>query len=148
MAPEQMKAQMEAYPNQAMDETLNVIQITDTHLFAEPGKQMHGVDTDASFAKVLAAIEANESPDLLLATGDLAQDESRAAYRRLAERLAPTAALALAGNHDDTGAMAEAFADTTISMNKLNDIGAWRILQLHSPVKNETWGRLEENELA
>ncbi|HET6725584.1 MAG TPA: phosphodiesterase [Gammaproteobacteria bacterium] len=138
---------MKAYPNQSTDETLNVIQITDTHLFARPGMQMHGIDTDESFANVVAAIAANESPDLVLVTGDLAQDESREAYRRLAERLAPIAALALPGNHDDTGAMADAFANTTVSMNKLHDIGAWRIVQLHTPVTNETWGRLEQNEL-
>ncbi|HET6655825.1 MAG TPA: phosphodiesterase [Gammaproteobacteria bacterium] len=132
-----------------MDGTLHIIQITDTHLFATDGPRMHDVDSRESLARVLAAIAADESPDLLLVTGDIAQDESRDAYRRLAEALAPlnVPVLALAGNHDDAALMADVFARTAISVDKLHDFDHWRILQLHSPVAGETHGWLEPAEL-
>jgi Icc protein len=132
-----------------MDGTLHLVQITDTHLFAAAGQRMHDTDTSATFARVVDAIAADESPDLILATGDLAQDESPEAYRRLAELLAPLEipVLALPGNHDDPAAMADAFAGTPISVEKLNDVGQWRILQLHTPVAGETYGYLDADEL-
>lgn len=139
-----------AYPKPATDETLHVVQITDTHLFAEAGRRMHDVDTRERFERVVAAVAANEQPDLLLATGDLAQDESVEAYREFATTLAPLdiPALALAGNHDNPAHMAAAFAGTAIGMDKQTDVGAWRIVQLHTQVPNETFGRLDDGELA
>jgi Icc protein len=138
-----------AYPKQPADGSLSVIQITDTHLFADVDERMRGIDTFASLQWVLDAIGANESPDLLLATGDLAQDESEGAYRHFASALesvsAPT--LVLAGNHDNPDAMSKAFANTAIRLDKRFDTGDWRIVQLHSPVAHETWGELDETEL-
>jgi Icc protein len=144
-----MEAKKKAYPKPAAGETLHVVQITDIHLFASPEQRLHDVDTGKSLARVIDAIAANESPDLLLVTGDLAQDESGEAYDRITAALAPfpTPALALAGNHDNFGVMTGRFAGTRISLDKQNDIGGWRIVQLHSPVAGETWGRLADAEL-
>ncbi|HET7369283.1 MAG TPA: phosphodiesterase [Gammaproteobacteria bacterium] len=132
-----------------MDGTLHVIQITDTHLFADDGARMHDVDSRESLVRVLEAIAADESPNLLLLTGDLAQDESREAYRRVAEALAPlnVPALALPGNHDNLALMGEVFDGTAISIDKLHHLDPWRIVQLHTPVAGETHGYLTAAEL-
>ncbi|HET7569010.1 MAG TPA: 3',5'-cyclic-AMP phosphodiesterase [Gammaproteobacteria bacterium] len=141
---------VKAYPKPAADGTLHLVQITDTHLFAESGRCMHHVDTRESFERVIAAIAADEQPDLLVATGDLAQDETFEAYREFASVLAPldVPALALCGNHDNPDRMAAAFAGSAITLAKQTDVGAWRIVQLHTQVPGETFGRLDDAELA
>ena len=64
---------------------VRILQITDTHLFAEKHETLLGVNTWDSYQSVLDAIHA-ESPeyDLIVATGDLAQDQSAAAYQHFA----------------------------------------------------------------
>jgi Icc protein len=138
-----------AYPKQQAEPSLNVIQITDTHLFADVDERMRGVDTFASLDWVLDSIDAAEQPDLVLATGDLAQDESEGAYSHFAAALERIAAptLALAGNHDSHDAMSRAFTNGRVRLDKRFDTGNWRIIQLHSPVPHETFGELAETEL-
>ena len=68
---------------------VRILQITDTHLFAEKHETLLGVNTWDSYQSVLDAIHA-ESPeyDLIVATGDLAHDQSAAAYQHFAEGIA------------------------------------------------------------
>jgi Icc protein len=64
--------------------TVYVVQISDLHLFAKSHQRLLGVDTEASFLAVQKAIVSLDPlPDVLLLTGDLAQDGSAAAYARL-----------------------------------------------------------------
>lgn len=139
---------MTAYPKGKRDGTLTIIQITDTHLFAEPGQCLHGVDTRASFARI-AAIINDERPDLLLATGDLAQDESAAAYKHFGEVLRQIEApvFALPGNHDDLANMRAGFAGTGVRLEGNCDLDGWRIVLLNSAVPGKTAGRLDDAEL-
>ena len=54
---------------------ITIAQITDNHLFDDPSLTLRGINTNASFQAVLAAIaDLAPQPDLLLATGDLTQD--------------------------------------------------------------------------
>lgn len=139
---------MTAYPKGGRGGTLTVIQITDTHLFAEPGGCLHGVDTRARLAEVVVSIRA-EHPDLVLATGDLAQDESTAAYRSFADALRriPAPVFTVPGNHDDPDNMRAGFAGTSVQANGVCDLGGWRIVLLNSAVAGKTAGELSEAEL-
>ncbi|MBQ4756334.1 3',5'-cyclic-AMP phosphodiesterase, partial [Escherichia coli] len=56
---------------------VRILQITDTHLFAEKHETLLGINTWDSYQAVLSAIHASQRPcDLIVATGDLAQDHS------------------------------------------------------------------------
>lgn len=140
---------MKAYPKANSGESRTIIHITDTHLYAEADGRLHGVNTRASLAAVLAVIGAAEVPDLLLATGDLAQDESEAAYRMLADAVRPLGVpmLALPGNHDRTERMRSAFAGSTIRLDHSFDLDGWRIVSLDSAVAGQPGGRLATAEL-
>lgn len=79
-----------------------LLHISDTHLFADESATQRGVVTAASLAAVLDA-SAAQTADMVLISGDLCQDESRAGYRLLRKALARLSApvVCLPGNHDD-----------------------------------------------
>ena len=82
---------------------LSVLQITDTHLGAQPGATLLGMDTDDSLQAVLQEIHSEAvTADLLIATGDIALNGAASSYRRFAEYAQPLAPLQswIAGNHD------------------------------------------------
>lgn len=68
---------------------VRILQITDTHLFAQKHEALLGVNTWESYQAVLEAIRPHQHEfDLIVATGDLAQDQSSAAYQHFAEGIA------------------------------------------------------------
>ena len=96
---------------------VRILQITDTHLFAENMKRCW-VSIPESYQAVLDAIHASQREcDLIVATGDLAQDHSAAAYQHFAEGIASFAApcVWLPGNHDFQPAMYSTLHDAGIS---------------------------------
>ena len=93
---------------------VRILQITDTHLFAEKHETLLGVNTWESYQAVLDAIHAEKRPcDLIVATGDLAQDQSSAAYQHFAEGIASFSVpcVWLPGNHDFQPAMYSSLQD-------------------------------------
>lgn len=130
---------------------VRVLQITDSHLFAEKHETLLGVNTWESYQAVLEAIQAQQRPcDLIVATGDLAQDHSAAAYQHFAEGIARFAApcVWLPGNHDFQPAMYSALQDAGISPAKRVFIGEhWQILLLDSQVFGVPHGELSEFQL-
>lgn len=120
-----------------------LVQLTDTHLMADPDSVMCQVNTDASLRAVLDLVRANgHRPDLLLATGDLSQDGTPRAYRRLRELLEQTdwPVRCLPGNHDDPQALRQALGLWT---QPVTDIGAWRIILLDSTVPGSDAGHID-----
>lgn len=129
-------------------EVIRVLQITDCHLGEERGEKLAGMDTDESLDYVIRRIASRkESPDLLLATGDLANHGSAAAYHRLEQKLTdlPAPVLWLPGNHDDLPAMRNAV--TAQRLPRLVLAGSWAIIMLDSTVPGEVGGTLGEAEL-
>ncbi|MEO0853961.1 MAG: phosphodiesterase [Cyanobacteria bacterium J06648_11] len=90
---------------------LYIVQITDCHLFANPKRQLLGVETESTLQSTLATVSAlNPFPDVVLMTGDLSQDGSVLSYARLRHHLraaVPADIYWLAGNHDRLAAMKE-----------------------------------------
>ena len=131
---------------------VRILQITDTHLFAEKHETLLGVNTWDSYQSVLDAIHA-ESPeyDLIVATGDLAQDQSAAAYQHFAEGIASFRApcVWLPGNHDLQPAMYSALQDAGISPAKRVFIGGSPAANLaaDSQVSRVPHGELSEFQL-
>lgn len=130
--------------------TVRVVQLTDTHLCGERGGTLLSLDTDYSLQQVIAAVQKERAGiDLVLATGDLADNGSDSAYERLEDYLTPLCAhhFWLVGNHDDRDAMARVGTNRGRLVNRIR-VGNWQILMLNSQIPGEVGGRLGEVELA
>ncbi|WP_159565742.1 3',5'-cyclic-AMP phosphodiesterase [Budvicia diplopodorum] len=128
-----------------------VLQITDTHLFAGADETLLGINTQKSFQAVLNAIaEQGHDYDLIVATGDLAQDHTLAAYNCFATGIATLKApcVWLPGNHDFQPAMVDAMAAADILPSKQVLLGDdWFLILLDSQVLGAPYGELSEYQL-
>jgi len=130
-------------------EQLLIAQITDTHLEAQSGGKLAGMDTDASLELVLEMLRhAERRPDVLLVTGDLASHGSTAAYGRLRDRIDALELpwVWLPGNHDDPRLMSEVLAHGAPMYRCLRS-SEWQILLLDSTERNKVGGTLGHSEL-
>ncbi|MFC3394130.1 3',5'-cyclic-AMP phosphodiesterase [Brenneria rubrifaciens] len=130
---------------------VRILQITDTHLFAGEHETLLGINTYRSYHAVLDAIKARrEAFDLIVATGDLAQDHSLAAYHHFSRgiRQLPAPCVWLPGNHDFQPAMVDALAEEGIAPSKHVLVGdKWQIVLLDSQVSGVPHGELSDYQL-
>jgi Icc protein len=119
-----------------------VLQISDTHLCAEPNTPAEH-DPDASLSATLDAIR-DVAADLLLLTGDLADDGSLAAVQRLRDAVCDLAPriLAVAGNHDDIDNVHATFGEVDSIQ-----VGAWRVLAVETYIAGEDHGYVDVEQL-
>jgi Icc protein len=126
-----------------------LVQLSDSHLFAEADGRLLGMNTRQSLEKVIESVLAEQpAVDLVLATGDLSQDgsvESYQAFRQLSAQIAAPARW-LPGNHDELPQMAEA-AQQSDFLEPVIDIGQWRITLLDSAVPGSVPGYLQDAQL-
>lgn len=131
---------------------LRVVQVSDSHLFADTEGKLLGLNTQFSLEKVLELVRAEQpAMDVLLATGDLAQDASYDAYRRLRDALAAFSVPVywLEGNHDKPAPMLKALADQRERIGPCAaEIGNWTLIMLDSTIPGEVPGELFEDDLA
>jgi Icc protein len=131
---------------------VRVVQITDTHVARDPGPtDFEGVDTFATFAAVLDAVDARTPPpDCVVLTGDLVDIPSDTAYRRvlslLRQRRYPV--VCLPGNHDDPAMMRRTLNAGAAGTARVVDLGAWRLLMLDDWLAGSDGGRFTPEELA
>lgn len=130
---------------------VRILQITDTHLFAGETDTLLGINTLNSYHAVLDAIVKQQLPaDLIVATGDLVQDQSTRAYQRFTDGIArlPAPCVWLPGNHDYQPSMAQELAAAGISSSKQVLLGEqWQILLLDSQVQSVPHGELSDDQL-
>lgn len=130
---------------------IRLLQITDTHLFADAGGRLLGIDTLATLDAVVA-LAAGDGPglDAVLATGDMVHDGSPAGYDRLCERLGRFGCpvYALPGNHDAPAQMQQHMAYPPFQYLGAATLGDWQIILLDSTVPGEDGGALSAGELA
>lgn len=135
------------------DSAVNILQITDPHLFATQSGQLLGVNTTESFQAVVDAIlDTDFDYDLILATGDLVQDHNRQAYHHFAQMIKPLAkpTFWVEGNHDIQPQMSNALAMyAQFQPHKQILAGQhWQLILLDSHIAGIPRGRLAENALA
>lgn len=128
---------------------LVLVQLTDSHLFAEAEGHLLGMDTADSLRRVVELV-LTEQPrvDLLLASGDLSQDGSLESYQRFAELIAPIPAPSrwFAGNHDESLVMQLACAGSEC-LEMVTDLGNWRLITLDSSIPGTVFGQLDGDQL-
>lgn len=132
-------------------QAFRVLQLTDLHILEHPGQTLLGIDTDYSFRRTLQhAHERHGRFDLILLTGDLAQDPCPASYQRIHQEIQryQTPCLCLPGNHDDSELMEQIFTGDWLSCQPQRLLGNWSIIALNSQMPNSPVGFLAESELA
>ncbi len=130
---------------------IRLLQLTDMHLFRTPQECLLGVNTWQSYQAVIEAIIAEQqTADLVLATGDLAQDHSPEAYQAFASGISrlQRPCVWLPGNHDFQPAMVKVLAKEGICEQKRVLLGEqWQLLLLDSQVYGVPHGMLSDYQL-
>lgn len=118
-----------------------VLQLSDTHLRAEPGPGPDGRDPDERLATVLAAwSRMGERPDVVVLSGDNADDASAGGCRRLRQAVGALGApvLAVPGNHDDATVVAD-----VIGGPRVVETGAWRVVGIDTSRPGQVHGTVD-----
>ena len=131
---------------------MKIIQLTDLHLYADPIKgKLLGMNTAESFQAVLSLLKT--PPDMILLTGDLSQDETRAAYQYIIQSLKNFTCPIywIPGNHDNPALMAEVFLQYADIINiyayKSILIDNWHLILLDTHYAQHVEGLLSEESL-
>ncbi|HLF96137.1 MAG TPA: phosphodiesterase [Methylococcaceae bacterium] len=128
---------------------LRILHLTDTHILAEPGQTLYGVDTYGRTAALLDHVRRTAgAPDLAVLSGDCVDTPSAAAYgclkALLAEHLAAPC-LILPGNHDDPMLLKAMFPDAAVPQAIRDN---WLFVLLDSTRPDSPSGMLSDAELA
>jgi 3',5'-cyclic-AMP phosphodiesterase len=132
----------------AIPKPLLLAQLSDTHLFSDPQARQHHWCPQAALDAVLADVQA-QSPDAVLATGDLVHDESSAGYSRLASALHKlrVPVCYLPGNHDDPQRLHTAFAPLGEAAPARVLISGWQLLLLDDHLPGQAAGEVPQEQL-
>lgn len=111
---------------------------------------MRGVNTDETLVATLHhALADPRRPDLILATGDLVQDETRAGYDRFSELTGNLGmpVYCLPGNHDDPRIMRDVLSRAPFQYCGVARHGDWCLVMLNTWAPNDDGGVLAPGEL-
>lgn len=128
---------------------LELVQLTDMHLFVDTQGTLLGVETEREFTQCLTKAQQHyPNADAFLITGDIAQECNLKVYERFRRHMQHTQKpyFCLSGNHDDDKLVANSPIDFT--NNQLIDTPHWRILMLNSSVAKTPSGLLSTDDLA
>lgn len=128
-----------------------LLQITDTHLYADPESVHAGVVPERRFRAVMAALSPwLTDAQAILHSGDLVHDGSIAAYQRLRSALLAVErpGRVIPGNHDDRGSLRSVFAGDPVSAERTLVVGDWTLIGLDSLQPGQVPGVLADDELA
>jgi Icc protein len=128
---------------------MNILHLTDPHLYGDANAQLRGIATDASFRAVLDdALERFPDYAALLMTGDLVQDDARG-YLRFRSILAQVdkPVLCIPGNHDLPEVMQRELRGPPFEICGTHRIGTWQFVMLDSYDPGHVGGRLASAEL-
>lgn len=134
------------------DESVKLLQITDTHLFSDTEDHLLGVPTFKSFQSVINSIKQQQIKyDLIVCTGDVTQDQSVESYQHFINEIETfeTPVVWLPGNHDHQIHMKSAMDTTYISCAKqilIND--DWQCVLLDSQIHGVPKGELSTAQLS
>ena len=134
---------------QALSASFKVLQISDCHLHASRAGKVLGMPTRDSLEAVITLMcRDHPDADLVVVSGDLAQDGSADAYRQLREALSACncPVVWMMGNHDH----ADEFNRQAHAAGALHthwQLGNWLLVFLDSSVPGRVYGHLSTTEL-
>ncbi|TRX02554.1 3',5'-cyclic-AMP phosphodiesterase [Candidatus Methylobacter oryzae] len=139
--------------------SISILQLSDSHIMKEPDGKLLGINTEHYFHACLEqafrlssrqALAEKPYFDLILFTGDLAQEPCPESYRRILSSLEPyrTPCICLPGNHDDYELMQRVLNTDKVNCRKQVILDNWQLISLNSQIPGEAGGRLAEEELA
>ena len=130
--------------------TINIIQITDLHLYADKNTTAHKINTFDSAQLVLQTIQNNEKYlDMLILTGDLSDDGSVASYENLKYLLRnfDCPIYLMPGNHDSLEKIKSISNINNLHNQNYKDMGKWGIFMFNTKKDDSPNGILHTNEL-
>jgi Icc protein len=130
---------------------LSILQLSDLHILATPEDTLLGVNTGHYFRACLEqAFTVNTHYDLILITGDLAQEPCLASYQSILNTIEAykTPCICLPGNHDDYELMQQVLNTDRINCRNQLILDNWLLITLNSQVPGKPGGRLSNEELA
>jgi Icc protein len=126
-----------------------LVQLSDSHLFAEADGTLLGMNTRDSLQKVIELVRLQQPRiDLIVASGDISQDGTLESYQQFRDltRQLDASARWIPGNHDEPRIMAEAAVQSAL-LDPVVDVGNWRVTLLDSAVPGSVPGYLEDDQL-
>ncbi len=132
------------------NDVVRILQVTDSHIFAEEEGKLLGLETRESFERVLQYIQSShQSIDCMLATGDLAQDASVNAYQYLLKQWQTLnyPCFWIAGNHDDYQTMQEELKGDNVYTAKQILTPKWQVVLLNTAIPGKVYGGLNQQEI-
>ena len=122
---------------------LQLVQLSDIHLTSD-GQAVQGRDADDRLLTVVAAVQraiaqSGRPVDLVVLTGDITDDASEAACRRVASAVRSLAApvLAVPGNHDDPAIVSKIFPGTSVEFTD------WRVVGIDTSRPDQIHGTVD-----
>jgi Icc protein len=126
---------------------VQVLQVSDLHLLREMGHLVYGQDSDTNLNKALGRVEEEYSVfDLVIATGDIAEDAAAASYQRVLNHLRGLAPAMrwIPGNHDDPETMRAVASEEMLASI---EIQGWSIIPLNTRRPEHDEGQIAPTEL-
>ncbi len=134
----------------APEDSLRVLQFTDTHLYADPDKRLLGVQTQRSLEDCVQLARAqHRQTDLVILSGDLVHDCSEAGYLRLRDTATGFGCpvCVLPGNHDDPAKLTALMGGAPVISGGTFRQSSWQVICLDSSVPASDAGNLDPVQL-
>lgn len=134
------------------ESSVKILQLTDTHLFADPQESFDGMNTFESLNLVINLARHNHwPPEAILLTGDLVHEpvavaEAYTLLRRVLTDI-KVPVYCIPGNHDDPALMQEILPYQNITLIKQIFFKDWQVILLNTHISNSHAGRLAPSEL-
>jgi len=131
-------------------DVVRVLHLTDPHLFADAAGALRGTVTLVTLQSVVADVQRRAWPaDFVAVTGDIVQDDSRGAYRRLRAALSPLGLQVhvIPGNHDVRPLMQSELREPPFHYCDSFESGNWLVFGMDSCVDGEAGGQVSGAEM-
>ena len=127
---------------------LRVIQISDSHLFADASRELNGLNTFHSLQHVMKSV-LGYKPDLVVFTGDIVDLAEAEAYLNVKSILENVAVpvFCIPGNHDDPQLLKQHLVSESVRVDDSVVLNHWQLFFLNSYIPNTHSGHLDKRQL-
>ena len=129
---------------------IQILHVTDPHLFADKTAELRGTVTWKSLERVLDHYQSSGwHAERVVATGDIIQDDSAEAYRHFSAALTRLGlpVHCVPGNHDVRELMRSELAEAAFAYCDTVESGTWLVIGIDSSVDGQAGGSISDAEL-